>query len=77
MTFVGLAECIIKIYETVFVLLRKRPIDLFIYKVDTLDIINPIDTASLIPDCKRRIQEAEESRIQVFCVICLPTLHLY
>merc|ERR1719209_2802572 len=48
-TFVGLAECIIKIYE----------------EVDTLDIINPIDTASLIPDCKRRIREVEESRIQV------------
>ena len=30
-----------------------------------MDIINPIDTASLIPDCKKRIREAEESRIQV------------
>ncbi len=52
-TLVGLGDCILDIYH------RVEPSE------GSMDIINPIDTASLVPDCRARLLRIKESKIQV------------
>ena len=49
-TMLGLGDCILDIYHSV---------------EGSMDIINPIDTAGLVPDCRARLLRVEESKIQV------------